>query len=82
MSRVRKELLMEKNGMPSVRPVKTSDVAEYMGISERQVLRFVHEGLIPAVKVGGQIFFDPRRIISVCGMDTCEEKAGVPGRCP
>ncbi len=51
------------------RPCKTHQVGEYMGLSDRQVLRLVHKGQIPARRVGGEYYYDPRRIAKLCGMD-------------
>lgn len=51
-----------------VRPIKTKDVAEYMGLSEQSVLRKVRMGLIPAKRVGNQYFYDPRKIAELCGI--------------
>jgi excisionase family DNA binding protein len=44
-------------------------VAEYLGLSERQVLRMVHDGRIPATKFGHNWFFSPRRVAGLVGMD-------------
>lgn len=52
-----------------VRPIKTKDVAEYMGLSVQGVLRMVHLGQIPAKKVGNEYYYDPRKIAELCGID-------------
>jgi excisionase family DNA binding protein len=50
------------------RPLKTREVGEYMGLSDRQVLRMVRNGQLPAKRVGNQYYFDPRKIARICGM--------------
>ena len=52
-----------------LRPMRTRDVAEYLGLSERQVLRMAHDGRIPATKFGHNWFFSPRRVAGLVGMD-------------
>lgn len=52
-----------------VRPLKTREVGEYMGLSDRQVLRMVRNGQLPAKRVGNQYYFDPRKIARICGME-------------
>ena len=50
------------------RPVKTRDISQYMGLSERQVLRMAHDGTLPARKIGNQFYFDLRKVATICGM--------------
>lgn len=49
--------------------MRTRDVAAYLGLSERQVLRMAHGGRIPATKFGCNWFFLPERVVRLVGMD-------------
>lgn len=51
------------------RPIKTKEVAEYMGLSTISVLRMVHAGVIPAKRVGNAYYYDPRTIVRICGIE-------------
>lgn len=51
------------------RLMRTRDVAAYLGLSERQVLRMAHGGRIPATKFGCNWFFLPERVVRLVGMD-------------
>jgi hypothetical protein len=52
-----------------IRPMKTKDVAEYMSLDERSVLRRVRAGKIPARRVGNEYYYDPRKIAALCGIE-------------
>ena len=58
-----------------VRPIKTHDVARYMGISEQSVLRMVRLGKLPAKRAGGHYYYDPRKIAEICGIDASDPDA-------
>ncbi len=50
------------------RPMKTADVARYLGQSPRNILRMVHNGQIPAKQIGAQWYYSPRKIAELAGM--------------
>lgn len=52
-----------------VRPMKTADVASYMGLSTCTILRMVRDGRIPAKKVSNEYYYDPRQIAKLCGIE-------------
>lgn len=54
------------------RPMKTADVARFLGQSERNVLRMVHNGQIPAKRLGSQWYYSPRKIAELVGMGAGE----------
>lgn len=45
-----------------IRPWRTHEAAKWCGMSERQLLEFAREGVIPARKVGGVWYFSPQRL--------------------
>ncbi len=50
------------------RPLSTQEVSWYLGLCERQVLRMVHNGQIPAKKFGHNWYYSPRKIAQLVGM--------------
>lgn len=60
--------IVSTTGIDVGRPMKTADVARYIGQSERNVLRLVHNGQIPAKKLGSQFYFNPRKVAQAVGM--------------
>jgi excisionase family DNA binding protein len=42
--------------------MKIKEVADWLALTERTVYRLVHEGKLPAYRVGGQWRFDAREI--------------------
>lgn len=50
------------------RPLRTQDVSQYLGLCERQVLRMVHNGQIPAKKFGHNWYYSPKKIAQLVGM--------------
>ena len=52
-----------KLGIADVRrPLKTAEVAAYLGQTPRNVLRMVQNGQIPAKRLGSQWYYSPRKI--------------------
>ena len=51
------------------RPLKTAEVAEFLGQTPRNVLRMVQNGRIPAKQLGSQWYYSPRKIAALVGMD-------------
>lgn len=59
-----------KLGIADVRrPLKTAEVAAYLGQTPRNVLRMVQNGQIPAKRLGSQWYYSPRKIAELVGMD-------------
>ena len=54
------------------RPMKTADVAEYLGQSPKNILRMVHNGQIPAKRLGSQWYYSLRKIAALVGMDDAQ----------
>jgi excisionase family DNA binding protein len=50
------------------RPMKTAEVAKYLGLSEHQVRLMVRDGQIPAKKLGHCWYYSPGRIARLVGM--------------
>lgn len=50
------------------RPLSTQEASRYLGLCERQVLRMVHNGQIPAKKFGHNWYCSPRKIAQLVGM--------------
>ena len=50
------------------RSLNTQVVSRYLGLCERQVLRMVHNGQIPAKKFGHNWYYSPRKIAQLVGM--------------
>jgi excisionase family DNA binding protein len=50
------------------RPLSAQEVSRYLGLCERQVLRKVHNGQIPAKKLGHNWYYSPRKIAQPVGM--------------
>lgn len=44
------------------RPWHTREAAKWCGMSERRLLEFAREGIIPARKVGGVWYFSPQKL--------------------
>jgi excisionase family DNA binding protein len=44
------------------RLMEPATVAERLGVSDRTIRRLVDQGLLPAVKVGKQLRFEPERV--------------------
>lgn len=45
-----------------LRPWRTHEAAKWCGMSERHLLEFAREGVIPARKIGGVWYFSPQRL--------------------
>lgn len=57
-------------GLAAVRrPLKTAEVAEYLGQTPRNILRMVQNGQIPAKRLGSQWYYSPKKIAELVGMD-------------
>jgi excisionase family DNA binding protein len=56
------------NGIRFDKPLKTPEVAQYLGLSERRVRHMAHDGLIPATKFGRCWYYSPGRIAQLVGM--------------
>ena len=60
-------------GRPEIyqRPFRTHEAAEWMGISERQLLTFARAGLL-GKKVGGVWLFSQKQLAQFAGVETDE----------
>lgn len=56
-------------------PFRTRAAAEWMGVSEKQLLDFARAGLIGR-KVGSVWFFSQRELAEFCGVPTDDVRAG------
>ena len=52
----------------SNRPWRTPEAARWCGMSERRLLEFAREGVIPARKVGGVWYFSPQKLAEFFGV--------------
>ena len=46
----------------AMRPWHTKDAARWAGMSERKLLEFARDGVIPAKKIGGVWYFSPQKL--------------------
>lgn len=57
-----------QNGSATLRPWRTHEAARWSGMSERKLLEFAREGVIPARKVGGVWYFSPQKLAEFFGV--------------
>lgn len=50
------------SGTKGIRPWRTHEAAKWCGMSERRLLEFAREGVIPARKIGGVWYFSPQKL--------------------
>lgn len=51
------------------KPMNAEEVAEFLGFSTDYVYRLVRRKQLPAVKIGNRLFFNPRTVYEIAGMD-------------
>lgn len=57
------------NNIVYARPLRSSAAAEWLGISERQLLKLARQGIVPAKKAGGIWLFSQKKLAEFAGVD-------------
>ena len=50
------------------KPMTTDEVAEFLGFTTRYIYMLVDAKKLPATKIGGRLFFNPKTIYELAGM--------------
>ena len=57
------------NNLVYASPLRSSAAAQWLGISERQLLKLARQGIIPGKKAGGIWLFSQKKLAEFAGVD-------------